>query len=272
MRVWVLILIGSAGLAGQDAREIVRRSIELDRKNLELSRSYTFLQREQHRDIETGGRVKKVESDTYDVTLLEGSPYKRHIAHDERPLSEKEQAKEAENLRKSIEDRRRETPEQRAARIRDWDDKRAKQREPLKEIPDAFDLKITGEEKMEGRDVWVIDATPRPGYRPRNPRASFFPKVKARFWIARQDYQCVKMEMESLDTISFGGILVRMAKGAHLEFEQTRVNDEVWLPKRIVLKGAVRIALVKMIRGDISFDYSNYKKFQVDSRVVTTGQ
>jgi hypothetical protein len=272
MRVWALMLIGSAVLAGQDAREIVRRSIELDRHNLELSRSYTYLQREQHREIDADGRVKKVESDTHDVTLLEGSPYRRHVAHDDQPLPAKEQAKEEDKLRKSIEDRRRETPEQRQARIRDWDDRQTKQREPLKEIPDAFDLKIAGEEKLAGRDVWVIDATPRPGYRPRNPRASFFPKVKARFWIGKEDYQCVKLDMESLDTISFGGILVRMAKGAHLEFEQTRVNDEVWLLKRVALKGSVRIALVKMMRGDITFDYSNYKKFQVDSRVVTTGQ
>jgi hypothetical protein len=78
--------------------------------------------------------------------------------------------------------------------------------------------------------------------------------------------------METLDTITFGGLLIRMAKGGHLEYEAARVNDEVWLPKRVMLKGAVRIALVKMLRGDMTFEFSGYKKFQAESRMVTTGQ
>ena len=142
----------------------------------------------------------------------------------------------------------------------------------MREIPDAFDLKLAGEEKVAGVDAWIIDATPKAGYKPRTQSASYFPKVKARFWIAKQDYQWVKVDMETLDTISFGGILIRMAKGSHLEFEASRVNNEVWMPKRAVLKGAVRIALVKMLRGDVTFDFSDYKKFQTDSRVVPMGQ
>ena len=266
------MLCAPAVMIAQDAREIVRRSVEIDKRNSEIARNYTFLQRQQERDLDSSGKVKKTESDTFDMTLLEGSPYRRHVAHNDQPLSPKEQAKEEEKLRKSIEERRKESPEARARRIEEWNRKQEKQREPLKEVPDAFDLKLAGEETVAGVDAWVIDATPHAGYRPRNSTASFFPKVKARFWIAKQDHQWVKVDMETLDTISFGGFLIRMAKGSHLEFEAARVNNEVWLPKRVVLKGAVRIALVKMMRGDVTFDFSEYKKFQAESRVVTTGQ
>ena len=75
--------------------------------------------------------------------------------------------------------------------------------------------------------------------------------------------------MESLDTISFGGILVRMARGSHLTVENARINNEVWLPKGAVLKGAIRIALVKVLRGEMIFSFSDYRKFQADSRIVT---
>ena len=259
-------------LVAEDAREIVRRSVEIDQRNTQAARNYTYVQRQQEREIDSSGHVKKVESETHDVTLLEGSPYRRHIAHNDRPLTPKEQAKEEDKLRKSIEDRRKETPEQRALRIKDWEKKQEKQREPLREIPDAFNFKLAGEEKVAGVDAWIIDATPKAGYKPQTQSASYFPKVKARFWIAKQDYQWVKVDMETLDTISFGGILIRMAKGSHLEFEASRVNNEVWMPKRAVLKGAVRIALVKMLRGDVTFDFSDYKKFQTDSRVVPMGQ
>jgi len=268
----LVFLMLPALLAAQDAREIVRRSVDIDKRNSEIARNYTYIQRQQQREIDSSGRVKKVESETFDVTLLEGSPYRRHIAHDDKPLSAKEQAREEEKLRKSIEDRRKETPEQHAQRVQDWERKQQKQRDPLREIPDAFELKIAGEEKLAGVEAWMIDATPRPGYKPRSQSSSFFPKVRARFWISKQDYQWVKIDMESLDTISFGGFLIRMAKGSHLEFEATRVNNEVWLPKRAVLKGAVRIALIKMLRGDVSFEFTDYKKFQADSRVLPAGQ
>jgi hypothetical protein len=267
--VWLLAVPVLA--AAQDAREIVKRSVEKDQRNNEIARNYTYIQRQQQRELDANGQVKDIESDTYDVTLQEGSPYRRHIAHNDHPLSLKDQAKEEEKLRKSIEDRRKETPEQRVRRVQDWENKQQKQREPLAEIPDAFDLKLAGEEKVSGIDTWMIDATPRPGYKPRSRSTGFFPKIKARFWIAKQDHQWVKVDMETLDTISFGGFLIRMAKGGHLEFEAARINNEVWLPKRAVLKGSVRIALVKLLRGDMTFDFSDYKKFQATSRVLPAG-
>lgn len=161
-------------LQAQDVREIVRRSIDADQHNTEIARTYTFVQRQQQREIDSNGKVKKTESDTVDVTLMEGSGYRRHIAHNDQPLPPKEQAKEEERLRRSIEERKKETAEHRAIRIQDWERRRAKEREPLKEIPDAFDLKLAGEEKVAGVDAWIIDATPhRDTGRGAVPRASF---------------------------------------------------------------------------------------------------
>ena len=54
-----------------------------------------------------------------------------------------------------------------------------------------------------------------------------------------------------------------------MTIENARVNNEVWLPKRAHIKGSVRIALVKVMRGEIVYTFSDYKKFQADSRVVT---
>jgi len=46
------------------------------------------------------------------------------------------------------------------------------------------------------------------------------------------------------------------------------VNNEVWLPKRAEIAGSVRVALVHVMRGQIIYTFSDYKKFQTDSRVV----
>ncbi|HYW44332.1 MAG TPA: hypothetical protein VE959_15835 [Bryobacteraceae bacterium] len=257
-------------LAAQDAREIVRRACDLDQKNLEISRNYTYLQRQEERDLDGSGNVKSREVRTWDVTRQEGSPYRRLVARNDQPLSPKEQQFEQEKLEKSIEQRRGESPAERQRRIAEWQRRQEKQREPARELPDAFDFRIVGEESLNGGDTWVIDATPKPGYKPKSAAAVFFPKVMARLWIEKSGYEWVKVDMETLDTIAFGGILVRIGKGGHLLLEQTRVNQEVWLPKRVRIDISGRLLLVKGIHRGIEMTFSDYKKFQAESRVVST--
>jgi len=271
MRFLTLLLCLPAAAAAQDAAEIMRRALAEDSASAAVARNYTYLEHQEVRTLE-GGKMKVRESNTYDVTLLEGSPYRRLVAHNDRPLSPKEQAKEEERLRRSIEDRRHETDAQKQQRIADWHRKEERQHEPLHEIPDAFFLRLAPDEKLDGRDMFVVDATPKPGYQPKLKSAFFLPKVKARFWVAKLDYQCVKLEFETLDTIAWGGIVARVGKGTRLGIELTRVNDEVWLPKRILLAGTARILLVKGYTGELDLTYSGFKKFSVDSHVVSTGQ
>ncbi|MGA2038778.1 MAG: hypothetical protein ABSH42_05830 [Bryobacteraceae bacterium] len=262
-----------AAQSAPDAREIVRRSVELDRKNEAIARNYTFLERDETRMLDRSGKPKKApESRTFDVTLLEGSPYRRLVKRNDRPLPPEEERKEQEKLRKSIDERSKETPAERQNRIAEWDRKQQRQRAPFQEIPDAFDLRLAGEETLDGRGVYVIAATPKPGYKPKLASAAYFPKIKGKLWIDKRDNQWVRGEIETLDTISIGGILVRLAKGSRATFEATRVNDEVWLPKQITLDGSARLLLVVGARAQIDIAFSNYRKFQADSRLVPQTQ
>jgi hypothetical protein len=272
VRFFTLIVCLPAILGAQDPREIVRRSVEIDRKNLEMARSYTYLERQEVRELDGSGKIKNTEVQTSDVTLLEGSPYRRLVARNDHPLSPKEQQREEDKLRKSVEERRKETEEERERRIADWERRRQRQRDPLKELPDAFDFRLAGEEALASGEVYVIDAMPKPGYKPQLPSAAYFPKVKARLWIDKNDYHWARIDVETLDTISFGGFLVRLAKGSRLVIEQAHVNQEVWLPKSVTLRASARVALIMNVRRELIMTFSDYKKFQVDSRVVSTAQ
>jgi len=256
--------------AADDPREIVRRALQRNEHNEEVARNYTYLRRQETRAYDGAGAVKHRESKTWDVTLLEGSPYTRLVQRDDKPLPPKEEAQQQEALHKSIEERQKETPEQRQARIAEWDRRRKAFEDELKEIPEAFDLRLVGEEQVSGVSVWVIEGTPHPGYKPKTKRTAYFLKMKGRMWIAKADYQPVKVEAESIDTIAIGTFLVRFQKGAHIRVEYTRVNDEVWLPKYAALAGSARVLLVKGLRIDTDFTFSNYKKFVTESRVVST--
>ena len=258
-------------LAGaEEPREIVRHALASDTRNDEIARSYTFLQRQETRRLDGSGRVKKREAVTYDITLLEGSPYRRMVARDDKALPSDEERKEQEKLRKSIEDRKKETPEQRQARIADWNRHRERQREQIRRIPEAFDFTLAGEEVMAGTPVWVIDAMPRRDFKPRTQAERILAKVKGRLWIGKSDYHWQRAELESLDTITFGGVLVRLSKGTTISLDQVHINGEVWMPHHIAVNASARLLLVAGLRLAVDYDYSQYKKFQVESRVVET--
>jgi len=258
--------------AADDPKEIVRRALQINVHNDEVSRSYTYLSRQEIRALDSSGALKHRDSKTWDITLLEGSPYTRLIQRDDKPLPPKEEAQQQANLEKSIELRRKETPVERQQRLADWDRHRKARLDDLKEVPEAFDLRLAGEEQIDGVLAWIIEGTPHAGYKPRSKTTTYFVKMKGRIWVAKNDYQPIKIEAESIDTIAIGAFLVRFHKGAHIHVEYARVNNEVWLPKYVGLTGTARLLLVKGMRIDTDFTFSNYKKFTAESRVVETRQ
>ena len=72
---------------------------------------------------------------------------------------------------------------------------------------------------------------------------------------------------------SFLGLfLARIHKGSRIIIEQTRINDEVWLPQHINLKVDVRLALLKNLNVEDDITYRDYKKFRTDSKIVPVGE
>jgi hypothetical protein len=265
-----LALAGNVAASGPDAREIIRRSVASADENWKIARNYTFLQRTEERRMDSGGRVKSTEVQTYDVTLLEGSPYLRLVERNDHPLPPAEENKEREKLEQSIAHRLKETPAQRQRRIDDYEKRRERQRETMREVADAFDFKIAGEDHIDGRDVWILQATPRPGYRPRSRDAKILPHVRGKLWIDRQTYHWAKLEAEVIDPVSWGLFLVRLDPGARIWFDETRVNDEVWLPRRISITASARLGVFKKLRVQEDTTFKNFRKFRADSRLVAT--
>src|SRR2546425_9374566 len=97
--------------------EIMRRAVERNDAHYKLARYYTFIEREEERDLDAQGKVKSTHAYTYDVTLLSGSPYRRIIEKDDKPLSPKDEKKEAEKLQKSIKERENESESERNKRL-----------------------------------------------------------------------------------------------------------------------------------------------------------
>jgi hypothetical protein len=272
MRLIVLLeaaIVSTLELCGQDAREIVRKSVELDQANWLRMKDYTWVARETERLLDSKGKTKSVETRAWETLILYGEPHRRIIERDGKPLSPDEQRKQQEKLDKAVAKLERETPGQRQHRLAESEKERQKEREFLREIPELYDFRLEGDAKVDGCDAWVIAAMPKANYRPKLRNSKPLLKIKGKLWIDKAEYQWVRLEAETTDTISFGLFLARLSPGAKLVFEQTRVNDEVWLPKRESTSGSGRLGLVKKIVMEQELTWSNYRKFQVESRVVS---
>jgi hypothetical protein len=274
VRLLALLALCSTLSPAQDLRQIIRHAVELDAKNVELERGYTFQERRELHELDGSGKVRRQEIRTWDVLPMEGTTYRRLLARNDVPLSPDEQRNEDEKLRWNAEQRQKETPAERQKRVGEWE-KRQQQRmhEPLKELPDAFNFASAGEAVVDGRTCYVIDATPRPGYQPKSSAAGYFPKIKARLWIDKAEGQWVKVEAETQDTISFAAFLLRVAKGTRYTAEQMRVDDGLWVPKRVWYKAYARVALVKVVQLEVDSKMADYRKGAADVRAsVKSGQ
>ncbi len=75
-----------------------------------------------------------------------------------------------------------------------------------------------------------------------------------------------------IHSVSWGLFLVRLDPGARIRFDETRVNDEVWLPRHISVAASARLGIFKKLRVQEDTTYKNFRKFQTDSRMVAAEQ
>jgi hypothetical protein len=258
----------ATGLTAEDAREIVRKSVELDQANWLRMKDYTWVARSTQRHFDSEGKVKSVERSAWETVMVDGEPYRRMLERNGQTLPAAEQKKQQEKLDKSVARLARETPEEKRRRLADYETRRRKEREFLLQIPEAYDFRMEGEAQVDGHDAWVIAGSPKAGYRPKARDAKALPKIRGKIWVDKSSYQWVRLEAETTETIAFGLFVARLNPGARLVFEQTRVGGELWLPKRMYMKGAGRLGLIVKIAMDEEIAWSDYRRFQVDSKVV----
>jgi hypothetical protein len=251
-------------VGAQDATDIIRHSVERDAYNFERFKNYTFLERVEERRYGRNGNLASKEVQTYEFMVLRGRPYGKLVERDDKALAAKDARKEQEKVDQESSKRQRESAADKAKQDKD----RAEQRRYLREVPEAFVLTLQGSEQIGGRPVWIIGAQPKPDYKPKLKRAELLTKLRGKIWVDQADYQWVKAEVEVIYPISFVLALVRLAPGSILDFDQVRVNDEVWLPAHISVRADARLGYLRKLREELDITYRDYKKFQADSRIV----
>ena len=90
---WVVLFFAPA-LFGQDARDIVRQSVQHDLLNFERLKNYTYLEQDEIKTFDRHDHVRKTQTETYEISILGGRAYAKLTQRDGKPLSAKDARKE----------------------------------------------------------------------------------------------------------------------------------------------------------------------------------
>jgi len=255
----LILMLGSAGFvwAQPDAREIIRRSIIANDADWLALPKYSHQETDISRKLDSGDEPKA--SKTYRVWMVEGSPYQQLIAVNGAPLPAQQRQKEEAKLQQEIVRRRRESSQVRAGRIARYNRERQDDHFLMNEMTHAFNFKLVGEDKLDGHAVYVLEATPRPGYRPPNQKAKVLTGMKGKLWVDREQYHWVKVEAEVIKPVNFGYFIAKVGPGTSFELDQAPVEQGIWLPKRFVETVKARILGIKSYRTSEEEIYSDYR-------------
>ena len=247
-------VVYAAQPTGCNVEDIIRKSVAATDANWKEAPKYAFHERDVVSKKDQAKGIK-----TYEVFMIEGSPYNKLIAENDHPLSKEEQQAEEQKFRTEVASRQNETPRERKRRIAKYQKERFQDQAMMREMAEAFNFKLVAETKMDGRDVYQFEATPKPGYVPKTRDTKVLTAMKGTLWINKETNQWVKVEAQVTHPVSFYGVFAKVGAGTRFELEQVPVGGNIWLPKHFAVR--VNASALGFINENSTDDetYSNYR-------------
>jgi len=258
--------------------EFIRKMRGAIRFDEDLQQAYTYLERRRDVKITGLGKVSVGPMRTFEVypSNQPGRTYKRLIAVDGKPLPPADLARRDEEHRQNVlaehERDKAETPAARNARLAKEAQERRERDAIVNDAFAIFEATAIGRDSIDGQDVLVLWIRPRSNVSPRTREGGYMTKFAGKIWVVEADGQIVKLDLTAFDDIPVGyGVVGRVHTGARLEFARRHVNNETWLPawSHITAKG--RTLLFRPFDFDVRTDYTDYKKWSVDTKVTFEG-
>jgi hypothetical protein len=234
-----------------DARQIVSKSLAATERSWQVRDHYTYTERNVDRRLDALGQVKSENVNVTRTILVNGIRFEQLMEHNGQLPSAEELRKRDLNLEKL----KHETAEEQTERLR----KDQENKSFLRDVLEAFDFHLIGEENVGGRPAYVLRATPHPGYPAQGKYGKLLARVEGRLWIDKQDFGWVKVVGQVTQSFSMGLFVARVQRGAHILLEQTCVGDAVWVPKRLEVRANVRILFLRSLDLDRILTYSDYR-------------
>ncbi len=240
----------------------------------ELRERYTCRLIEIERKHDGDGRIKETETRTFEVTPIGERSVERLMSVNGKELSPSEREKEDKRVQKEVEDiiKRREKKEQKDERERA---KGEKEKEDdgveIKDFLRISEITSVRREMFRGHEVIAFDFEPRKGFKPKNRGEDIVNKLAGTIWVDEAAQQIARLEARLTDSYKIGGgMLASIGASTAFSFEQEKIGDEVWLPASMEANISARVLLLAKFNRSVERRYSDYKKYQIDSKYDLT--
>ncbi len=239
--------------------EILQKSLLVNAYDWNLQPAYSYREHETKSKLDSTGSPRLEQAKTYEVIMIEGSPYDRLIEIANEPLSLPQQQQEQAKLNREMQRRQNESAAERRARVSKYQSERSQEYLLLQEMGKAFNFKLTGEQQMNGFDSYVVDAEPRPDYRPPLEKAKVLAGMKGRLWIDKIGFHWVKVQAQVISPVEFGLFIAKVKPGTRFELNQAPVGG-VWLPQSFTETVNASVLGLYGMRSREEERYSDYRQ------------
>ena len=246
-----------------DARDLVRRVVRSQRRVEAAFDGATFDQREVKIEWGADGRAKEIASRLFYVLSGNGGEEgsRELVEVDGRPATEAEKRKAAEEDEKS---RKKRVEQKAAAEARRVEKVSGDEEDPLvgkkrlSELIGRFDIRVVGEEIVEGRPAYVLDFSPNPsapaaktlGDRALNALAG-------RAVIDAVDFQVRSVVAHLTKPVKVAGGLAANVKTAEIAYTGQPLGGNMWFPCVVEFRLTGKTALFFRLDTSFRFEFGN---------------
>lgn len=264
--IFAIPVVLAANAAAVDVPSLIKASVAATQRNFNESDSFSFVERDVERKLDASGAAKSQTVKTYEVTMIDGSPYNRLIKVNDRPLAPDAERNERRKMEAEQKHRRAQSQSDRAKRIARYRREHEQDRAMLKEMAEAFNYTLVGQEIVKGRPAYVLEAAPKPGYVPKSRDTKVLPAMRGKLWIDQADKQWVRVEAEVIRPVSFYAV-ASVGPGTRFIYEQAPVNAGLWMPSHFEVR--VNSSVFWMARNSSTDEsYSNYRRISEHSAAL----
>jgi len=233
-------------------RQVQAHQRELDK----VKENYTFREVQQTDDLDSSGRVKKTETEEHEIFFVNGHHIERLVKKNGKDLSPDEQKKEQERVTKEVEKATKLDP--------------GKSMEggevSISRILSIMKVSNPRRVSLNGRDTIAFDFVGDPHAQTHGLAEDASKKLAGTLWIDEKDREVAKLTVHFDENFHIGGGLVaNVQAGSSFQFEQTKVNDEIWLPTGGEAHLQARVMLVKGYRQNLRFHDSDFQRFHAEA-------
>jgi hypothetical protein len=232
-----------------DVQTIIQKSVAANQKDFQAAPFYDC----KERDRTSQG------SKTYQITMVEGTPYQRLIAVNGKPLSP-QQDQEEKHKQQQVERQRHAESSQQQQSLAQYEKERQRDHAMVEQLTRAFNFQLVGQRKLHGFTVYVLRATPRPDYRPPTLEMQVLTGMQGELWVDTKTYHRVKVTAQVIHPVSIEGFLAQVEPGTRFELEKAPVERGIWQAAHFIMKSQAKVLYLFTRASSEDETYFDYQR------------